>query len=202
MLRFFQTLNNKVYGNPYANPFQLAETRMYLVDDIDDGLISLFPLEFISSNVHSSLSSDLTLPSPATIATIVIINITFSLKVNKLVIVHRNPDIVLTTPDIMDSCSIDDPSDWPVEELRKLDSDLRCTICSEYFDAPVLLSKCGHSFCSICVRRHFQIAEETKRKCPTCTAIVAGDVIPNRSMSFPCHVWLIVCRFRGNRADA
>jgi E3 ubiquitin-protein ligase RAD18 len=46
-----------------------------------------------------------------------------------------------------------DPTDFPGQpaSLRDLDSAVRCTICANFFDAPVSLP-CGHSFCSM-VRR-------------------------------------------------
>lgn len=46
------------------------------------------------------------------------------------------------------SADISDPTDFPTNELRQLDSSLRCTICSEFYDAPVTLG-CGHCFCSL-----------------------------------------------------
>ena len=80
---------------------------------------------------------------------------------------------------------IQDPTDFPAENdspgLRGLDAALRCKICSELYDAPVILP-CGHTFCSLvririldsiennssdwlqCVRQ--QLLE--KPSCPTC----------------------------------
>lgn len=51
---------------------------------------------------------------------------------------------------------IADPTDFPPTSaapgLRELDAALRCTICSELFDAPVTLT-CGHCFCSMVCRK-------------------------------------------------
>ncbi|KAJ3820879.1 hypothetical protein F5878DRAFT_618567 [Lentinula raphanica] len=62
---------------------------------------------------------------------------------------------------------VQDPSDFPpqseVPGLRLLDSSLRCTICSEFFDGPVTL-KCGHCFCSLCIRESLS----EKHECPAC----------------------------------
>ena len=43
---------------------------------------------------------------------------------------------------------VTDPSDFPTDSLRKLDSSLRCPICKDLYDAPVVLH-CGHTFCSL-----------------------------------------------------
>ncbi|KAH7889980.1 hypothetical protein F5I97DRAFT_1849069 [Phlebopus sp. FC_14] len=61
------------------------------------------------------------------------------------------------------STDIHDPTDFPVTDLRQLDGSLRCTICSEFYDAPITLA-CGHCFCSLCIREH--IAKE--QECPSC----------------------------------
>ena len=48
--------------------------------------------------------------------------------------------------------AVSDPTDFPdntrAPGLRTLDSAFRCAICSEIFDAPMML-RCGHSFCSL-----------------------------------------------------
>ena len=41
-----------------------------------------------------------------------------------------------------------DPTDFSATDLRQLDASFRCTICGEFFDAPVSLA-CGHCFCSL-----------------------------------------------------
>ncbi|KAJ1643067.1 E3 ubiquitin-protein ligase rad18 [Coemansia erecta] len=74
---------------------------------------------------------------------------------------------------------LEDPSDWPrgFEHLRELEKLLRCPVCKEYLETPMVVSGCGHTFCSLCVRRC--IAQETK--CPSCRAQTAeGDLYPNR----------------------
>ncbi|VDC03901.1 unnamed protein product [Peniophora sp. CBMAI 1063] len=62
---------------------------------------------------------------------------------------------------------IQDPTDFPADNdspgLRGLDAALRCKICSELYDAPVILP-CGHTFCSLCARQ--QLLE--RPSCPTC----------------------------------
>ncbi|KAI6110124.1 hypothetical protein F5141DRAFT_828355 [Pisolithus sp. B1] len=61
------------------------------------------------------------------------------------------------------STDISDPTDFSTNEFCQLDASLRCTICSEFYDAPVTLG-CGHCFCSLCIREH--IVRETQ--CPNC----------------------------------
>ncbi|XP_032236235.2 E3 ubiquitin-protein ligase RAD18 isoform X3 [Nematostella vectensis] len=58
------------------------------------------------------------------------------------------------------------PSDWPesLQEMRVIDNLLRCSICFEYFDIPVMVQECSHNYCSVCIRR--SITFDTQ--CPTC----------------------------------
>ncbi|KAJ7581489.1 hypothetical protein C8J56DRAFT_266020 [Mycena floridula] len=63
----------------------------------------------------------------------------------------------------MINLDVPDSTDFPPSHLRQLDSSLRCTICSEFFDAPVTLV-CGHCFCSACLREALAI----KQECPSC----------------------------------
>ncbi|RKP15267.1 hypothetical protein BJ684DRAFT_14464 [Piptocephalis cylindrospora] len=61
----------------------------------------------------------------------------------------------------------DAPEDWPKEGpgfLPMLDELLRCTICKTPFDAPMLLPDCGHSYCSLCIRKHLR----QENYCPSC----------------------------------
>ncbi|KAJ2226149.1 E3 ubiquitin-protein ligase rad18 [Coemansia sp. RSA 485] len=74
---------------------------------------------------------------------------------------------------------LEDPSDWPTgfEHLRELEKLLRCPVCKEYLETPMVVSSCGHTFCSLCVRRC--VVQETR--CPSCRAQAAeSDLYPNR----------------------
>ncbi|CAO3617848.1 unnamed protein product [Cunninghamella blakesleeana] len=53
-----------------------------------------------------------------------------------------------------------------MDELQTLDESLRCPICKEFFNTPMILSTCSHSFCAICIRRCLA-AEQC---CPKCRA--------------------------------
>ena len=54
--------------------------------------------------------------------------------------------------ELLDSADVQDPTDFPPSStapgLRALDSALRCNICQELYEAPVVLT-CGHCFCSL-----------------------------------------------------
>ncbi|KAF4578471.1 E3 ubiquitin-protein ligase rad18 [Pleurotus pulmonarius] len=63
--------------------------------------------------------------------------------------------------EITDPFDLPGPSERP--GLRDMDTSMRCTICQEFYDAPVTLS-CGHCFCSLCIRN--SLAE--KPECPQC----------------------------------
>ncbi|KAL3467759.1 hypothetical protein BJX64DRAFT_273773 [Aspergillus heterothallicus] len=59
-----------------------------------------------------------------------------------------------------------DSTDWlatPLKLLAPLESSLRCQVCKDFFDNPVITS-CSHTFCSLCIRRCLS----TEGKCPTC----------------------------------
>ncbi|KAJ2162283.1 E3 ubiquitin-protein ligase rad18 [Coemansia sp. RSA 552] len=75
--------------------------------------------------------------------------------------------------------ALEDPTDWPAEygRLRELDQLLRCPICKEFFSTAMVAIDCGHTFCSLCVRRC--LAQETI--CPSCRApLTESDLHPNR----------------------
>lgn len=54
--------------------------------------------------------------------------------------------------DLLNNTDVQDPTDFPPSStapgLRALDSALRCNICQELYEAPVVLT-CGHCFCSL-----------------------------------------------------
>ncbi|KAL1969754.1 hypothetical protein VTN77DRAFT_8307 [Rasamsonia byssochlamydoides] len=61
---------------------------------------------------------------------------------------------------------IPDSTDWlntPLSIVAPLESALRCQVCKDFFDNPVITS-CCHTFCSLCIRRCLS----TEGKCPAC----------------------------------
>ena len=62
--------------------------------------------------------------------------------------------------------------DWPNsvlgKKLVKLEETLQCPICSEIYLNPHTLT-CGHTYCSHCIRKHFDKAfnpSNTSDQCP------------------------------------
>ncbi|EJD06122.1 uncharacterized protein FOMMEDRAFT_166391 [Fomitiporia mediterranea MF3/22] len=84
---------------------------------------------------------------------------------------------------------VPDPTDFPPEAdapgLQKLDSAFSCRICGEMYDAPMMLG-CGHSFCSMCVRRSLR----DRHECPTCR-VPAEEVqlVKNAQLEDLCDSW-------------
>ncbi|KAF3926260.1 hypothetical protein ABW20_dc0105183 [Dactylellina cionopaga] len=61
---------------------------------------------------------------------------------------------------------IADPTDWlktSVSGIQALETGLRCQVCKEFYNAPMVTS-CGHTFCSLCIRKCLS----SSQKCPTC----------------------------------
>ncbi|RAL14848.1 E3 ubiquitin-protein ligase RAD18 [Aspergillus homomorphus CBS 101889] len=61
-----------------------------------------------------------------------------------------------------------DSTDWlatPLSGLAPLESALRCQVCKDFFNNPVITS-CSHTFCSLCIRRCLS----AEGKCPACRA--------------------------------
>lgn len=64
------------------------------------------------------------------------------------------------------SFDLPDSTDWldtPLSLLAPLESSLRCQICKDFYDTPVITS-CSHTFCSLCIRRCLS----AEGKCPIC----------------------------------
>lgn len=63
---------------------------------------------------------------------------------------------------------LSDPTDWldtSLSSLAALESALRCQVCKDFYDTPMITS-CSHTFCSLCIRRCLS----NDGKCPTCRA--------------------------------
>lgn len=61
-----------------------------------------------------------------------------------------------------------DSTDWlstPLAALTAVESAMRCQVCKDFYDTPMLTS-CSHTFCSLCIRR----ALSNDSKCPLCRA--------------------------------
>lgn len=73
----------------------------------------------------------------------------------------------------MTSLSAADPYEWPKStigsKLANLEQSLVCGICTEFYENPHFLN-CGHSFCSLCIRKHLDrnFNVNTFHKCPMC----------------------------------
>lgn len=62
--------------------------------------------------------------------------------------------------------SVSDPSDWlntPVALLGPVEAALRCQVCKDFYQTPMITS-CSHTFCSLCIRRCLT----SDGKCPAC----------------------------------
>ncbi|SCU92924.1 LAFA_0F13718g1_1 [Lachancea sp. 'fantastica'] len=64
--------------------------------------------------------------------------------------------------------NVTDPRDFSktmIPELQDTDTLLRCHICKDFLKTPVL-THCGHTFCSLCIREYLN----REQKCPLCLA--------------------------------
>ncbi|KAI5479556.1 E3 ubiquitin-protein ligase RAD18 [Pseudohyphozyma bogoriensis] len=85
--------------------------------------------------------------------------------------------------------SLDDITDFDAPALQSLESTLRCPICVELFKAPVILTGCSHSFCSLCIRQVF-LAQGGTPQCPTCfQGTDAGRAKSNLALSETVAAW-------------
>ncbi|KAI8061599.1 hypothetical protein BC940DRAFT_310216 [Gongronella butleri] len=60
--------------------------------------------------------------------------------------------------------AVDSPLDFIDEQLQCFDQHMRCPICKELYDTPMILATCSHSFCARCIRR--SLSQE--QVCPQC----------------------------------
>lgn len=61
---------------------------------------------------------------------------------------------------------VTDSSDWlntPVAPLRSVEAALRCQVCKDFYNTP-MITTCCHTFCSLCIRRCLT----SEGKCPSC----------------------------------
>ncbi|KAI9893155.1 MAG: E3 ubiquitin-protein ligase rad18 [Vezdaea aestivalis] len=61
---------------------------------------------------------------------------------------------------------IPDSTDWletRLDPLSSIESELRCQVCKDFFDTPMITS-CSHTFCALCIRRCLA----AEGKCPAC----------------------------------
>lgn len=66
------------------------------------------------------------------------------------------------------SFDVPDSTDWlptPLSGLATIEAALRCQVCKDFFDTPMITS-CSHTFCSLCIRRCLS----NEGKCPACRA--------------------------------
>lgn len=83
---------------------------------------------------------------------------------------RRASELRLHPLPIMDAkaFTIADSTDWlgtALVDFAPLESALRCQVCKDFFDTPMMTS-CSHTFCSLCIRRCFA----ADGRCPTCRA--------------------------------
>ena len=84
------------------------------------------------------------------------------------------------------------------KRLMSFEESLHCPICFEVAANPVVIKICGHSFCSICVRRHFDdnVNAISHNQCPQCKAkCSAGDIVTNHQLA---HA---ILTYKGMRND-
>ena len=74
--------------------------------------------------------------------------------------------------------SVETESDWPKEALpfRNIEKSLKCAICHGTMKTAVMLTKCGHSFCSYCIRQSLY----NEQICPLCRKpATESDIVRN-----------------------
>lgn len=100
-------------------------------------------------------------------------NSTLSLRATMQLLVALHETVLVRTQgqgcflaQMEQSFDVSDSTDWldtPLSLLAPLESSLRCQVCKDFYDNPVITS-CSHTFCSLCIRRCLS----AEGKCPTC----------------------------------
>lgn len=78
--------------------------------------------------------------------------------------------------------SIETEADWPEEAkpFQLIEKSLKCSICHATMRSAVMLSNCGHSFCSYCIRQ-FLLKEKI---CPLCRKpATESDIVRNITLN-------------------
>ena len=84
--------------------------------------------------------------------------------------------LVMDWKSLLDEVETED--DWPeqVQFMKSIERSLRCPICHATMKAPVILVKCGHSYCSYCIRQSLSV----EKTCPLCKQpATEGDIVKN-----------------------
>eukprot|EP00041_Stephanoeca_diplocostata_P003902 m.39179 g.39179 ORF g.39179 m.39179 type:complete len:313 (+) comp14699_c0_seq1:172-1110(+) len=84
--------------------------------------------------------------------------------------------------------------------VRQIDNHLRCTICQDLFNIPMMLPSCSHNFCSECIRKHLAFKDQKHTfgsSCPQCSAPAKDtELVNNRPLEH------LVIMFRKIRSAA
>lgn len=91
---------------------------------------------------------------------------TGSLDVDENAFNHNTTHFTLTRVPQMPGEDVPDSTDWlstPLSGLTAVESALRCQVCKDFYNTPMITS-CSHTFCSLCIRRALGVDS----KCPMC----------------------------------
>lgn len=50
--------------------------------------------------------------------------------------------------------------------FQMLDQNLRCQVCQDFYRTAVIITRCSHSFCSECIRRHLGFKHQLQQYSP------------------------------------
>jgi hypothetical protein len=117
--------------------------------------------------------------------TVTLSNITFKkIEIELIKLTDCNRTMTLKLPEDHFIWS-EEPFTAPIPTINVLlqnfeKNDLTCTICSDFFDNPITLLPCHHSFCNRCIRDYCIApacgAQRKCNKCPTCSTEIKKDL--------------------------